>query len=300
MADNEILAAINDVGKRVVSIEKNLKSCCTKEDMNKMTKEIRTEIQNNTQRIDKLFELRKADGPSLIKKVEKIVDQHIASKKAGNGILTPTAAEDSLRQAFLSSRRSVRLWPIPPGATEIGQVRSFFYTILNVPQDVANTIQIESVQRLAQPRRSKITNEVLVRFCTAQDRDTIQSYAVNLAGIEGKAGLRIDVPDHLRGVFRQFEAHAALLKQKFGSVKRSIKFDDTQQSFCMDVKLSTTGWHRISHKEIQSVPATKSNGGTIDDNQDNPGAASEKKRILMQEEDPDCPVVVESEDERSE
>ena len=69
MADNEILAAINDVGKSVVAMEKQLQNCCTKQDLSIMTREIRAEVQANTNRIDQLFEMRKED-----KKLEQIVD----------------------------------------------------------------------------------------------------------------------------------------------------------------------------------------------------------------------------------
>ena len=80
MADNEILAAINDVGKSVVAMEKQLKNCCTKEDMSTMTKEIRQEVRTNRQRIDKLFDMHKEDSIKLTRKVESIVNKHIANK----------------------------------------------------------------------------------------------------------------------------------------------------------------------------------------------------------------------------
>ena len=216
MADNEILAAINDVGKSVVAMEKQLKNCCTKEDMSKMTKEIRGEVLKNSQRIDTLFEMRKNDAPLLAKRVEMIVDRHIAKKGNGRGALS---SEEPFEQDYLLSRRSVRLWPIPAGINLEEQVRQFFYTILSIPEAVSKTIGIDSVQRMVQPRRSKITGEVLVRFTSTQDRDTVQSYAPNLAGIEGKAGLRLDIPEHLRGTFRQFESLAALLRRRHGQVK---------------------------------------------------------------------------------
>ena len=297
MADNEILSAINDIGKSVVSMEKQLKQCCTKEDMTKMAREIRTEVQSNSKRIDKLFEMRKSDGAELAKKVEKIVDQRLNDRKMGGaGAMSPH--EEAYQHAFLKSRRSTRLWPIPQSLNTEESVREFFYTILSVPQSISKNVKIESVERVVQPRRSKISNEVLVRFQTTHDRDTIQSYAANLAGIDGKAGLRIDVPDHLRGVFRQFEAHAALLKQKYGAVKRSIKFDDAQQSFCMDVKLETTGWHRIDHQEIRKAAAL-SKASQPPNDLPATGADQEKKKILMMPETPEDPIIV-SDEEASE
>lgn len=298
MADNEIMAAISDICKSMVSMEKQLKNCCTKEYMMRMTKEIRSEVQNNTQRIDKLFDLRKNDSVALNKTVERIVGQSLAARRGqSKGDLDLTATEEAHQEAFLLSRRSVRLWPIPQGLDLEDQIRTFFYTILNILQEISKSIRIQTVQRLVQPRRSKIVNEVLVRFHSAHDRDTVQSYAVNLAGIDGKAGLRIDVPDHLRGIFRHFEAHAAMLKQRFGSVKRSIKFDDTCQNFCMDVKLDTTAWHRIDHNEVRQAAARSKEAMTKMSSGESEDKAAEKKKILLQTDEAADPVIIESDDD---
>ena len=300
MADGEILAAINDVGKSVVAMEKQLKNCCTKEDLSAMTKEIKNEVQRNTSRIDQLFEMRKSDA----KRVEQLVDKHIKSRKdAEQGFASLSSAEESLQQDYLQSRRSVRLWPILAGNNVEEQVRSFFYQVLSVPSDVSKNVRIESAERIVQPRRSKITGEVLVWFGTAQDRDTIQSYAANLAGIDGKAGLRLDVPDHLRGVFRMFEVHATLLKKRYGSVKRSIKFDDLSQSFCMDVKLETTGWHRIDSTQIRKAfQKNVMNNVQAGETNTEERTAEFKKVLLCNDDgsDSDEPVVIASDDNQSE
>ena len=296
MADNEILAAINDVGKSVVAMEKQLKNCCTKEDMSKMTKEIRGEVLKNSQRIDTLFEMRKNDAPLLAKRVEMIVDRHIAKKGNGRGALS---SEEPFEQDYLLSRRSVRLWPIPAGINLEEQVRQFFYTILSIPEAVSKTIGIDSVQRMVQPRRSKITGEVLVRFTSTQDRDTVQSYAPNLAGIEGKAGLRLDIPEHLRGTFRQFESLAALLRRRHGQVKRSIKFEDIGQTLCMDVKLNTTGWHRLTVDDVREALSRPGLKNLNQPEMSSKSSQDERKLILMQDQDlsSEDPIIVGSDDE---
>ena len=82
---------------------------------------------------------------------------------------------------------------------------------------------------------------------------SVQSYAVNLQTLGGKAGIRMDVPEHLRGTFKLFEAHGGKLKeQNPGGLKRSIKYDDTTMSICMDVRLPNwTMWHRISANQMR-------------------------------------------------
>ena len=125
----------------------------------------------------------------------------------------------------------------------------------------------------------------------------LQSYASNLASVQGKAGIRLEVPDFLRGLFRQYESHAATLRSKFGQVKRAIRFDDVEQSLYMDVKLDSTDWHRISASDIRKVhAAAKCNPRP-------PRASakdeSERNKILLFEERPECYQVVSDEDEFS-
>ena len=79
----------------------------------------------------------------------------------------------------------------------------------------------------------------------------------------------MELPDHLKGLFRQFENHAPVLREIHGPTKRSIKFDDVTESLCMDIKLQSTGWHRltkdmmneISRRQPRRAPLT-SEGGT--------------------------------------
>lgn len=66
--------------------------------------------------------------------------------------------------------------------------------------------------------------------------------------------------DHLRGVFRQFESHAAALREIHGNVKRAVRFDDVNQSLIMDIKLDDTAWHRITAEEMANVTRQKKSG----------------------------------------
>ena len=71
----------------------------------------------------------------------------------------------------------------------------------------------------------------------------------------------MDVPENLRGTFKLFEAHGGKLKeQNPGGLKRSIKYDDTTMSICMDVRLSNrTRWHRISANQMREIAARSTN-----------------------------------------
>ena len=72
-------------------------------------------------------------------------------------------------------------------------------------------------------------------------RDRIASYARNLSpfssGGKPTAGLRLDVPTHLKGVYKALMQYGYALKVKHGDgLKRNVRFDDMEQTMCMDVK----------------------------------------------------------------
>ena len=159
-------------------------------------------------------------------------------------------------------------------------VKDFLHNKLKIPPPVTDGLVFEKVEKLSQTRRSKIQDEVLVMLESSQRRDVIQSYAPNLAPIQGQAGLRIDVPDFLRGLFRLFEAHAAALRAQFGPIKRAIRFDDVDHSLYMDVKLENTDWHRISAQEMRDIEDRKKKGGTSPSGI-SVSAAADKRKILL-------------------
>ena len=272
MAENQILEAIKGIKTSVNSMEKQMKTFSTKADLDSLfgeIKEVRGSVNANTGRIEKLFQLRKEDENNISKKVEEILDGR-----------TNTNGHGGHETRFLESRRSVRLWPVSSRSDLEEAVRHFLVSVLRVPADTANNLPIELVKKQDQMRRSKIHDEVLVRFTTSQARDVVQSYAVNLSEAGGTAGLRLDVPDHLRGLFRLFEVHAAALRDRYGTVKRAIRFDDTEMSLYMDVKLGHTGWHRISGAEMRGMAAAGKAAKTSRTN--DPKMAKEKREILLQ------------------
>ena len=150
---------------------------------------------------------------------------------------------------------------------------------LSMPDQAVQNAGIEHVERLQQPRRSKIEDEVLVRFRTSQTRDIVQSYAISLAQSAGRAGLRLEVPNHLRSLFRRFESHGADLRAKHGVVKRAIRFDDTNMSLYMDVRLEDTQWHRITEEDMAAITERRRRGDHGQRNGANCG--QERKKILL-------------------
>ena len=212
--------------------------------------------------------------------------------RAGSGKMT--AQKEAL---YLQARRIVLIWPVQTGGDLETASRDFLSQILGVPVTLSRAIKIEHVERKQQARRSKIHDEVAIRFESTRDRDAIQSYAVNLATAGGNAGVRLDVPDYLRGLFRRFEAHAAALKEKYDVVKRAIRFDDTNHCLYMDVKLPHTNWQRITAEEIEELGRRKISVDLSAEAIRSGSIGKEKRDVLMieSEEAVQYPVVPASE-----
>ena len=148
-----------------------------------------------------------------------------------------------------------------------------------MPEQVVSGLVLEKITRLQQPRRSKVHSEVLVRMSSHNSRDVVQSYAANLASANGNAGLRLEVPEHLLSLFRRFESHAANLREAYGQIKRSIRFDDTNRSLCMDVKLPSTGWHRIDKDCMAQIVRSRNSQSGVQGTQG--GKAREEMRKIL-------------------
>ena len=82
---------------------------------------------------------------------------------------------------------------------------------------------------------------MIVIFQCIEDRDTVYTYVRNLAKMAGKAGIRLEIPEHLRIDFRLLETHGSTVRSVMGeNTRRSIRFNDVDLSLVLNVK---TGEH---------------------------------------------------------
>ena len=95
--------------------------------------------------------------------------------------------------------------------------------------------------------RKGIANQVLVTFSTVGDRDKVKALAVNLAS-DREAGLQLEPPDHLRSHYLTFQSLAYNLKTRNPSLKRNIKFCDSDMSLEMDYTIGD-GWRTIGYED---------------------------------------------------
>ena len=132
---------------------------------------------------------------------------------------------------------------------------SFLRENLSVPESEIGDDLIMDVRKIANRKRNAATvqDEAIITFDSVQTRDIVASYASNLStwrlnnkGVN--AGLRLEVPDHLCGVFRVLERHAHNLKSQNPYFRRSIKYDDVELSLVLDYCTEINGkWERVNY-----------------------------------------------------
>ena len=98
--------------------------------------------------------------------------------------------------------------------------------------------------------------EVCVRFKETDDRDFVASRVVNLGGLvkedgKPKAGIRIDVPNHLLSIFKDLNNYAYNVRKTHSKkAKMHIKYDDINMSLVLELKLPhSENWLKISPKK---------------------------------------------------
>ena len=188
--DRSIRDMLTDMNKRLLTMP-------TSADLEKMDRDIRNDIMANAQGIralDDRFTKYREEVPDMIRSEvnRAITEQHEA-----------TAADSAQSQNYMICRRSIRMWPVTDSGKGItGATRSFMKNELKMDQSTISKMSIEMVRELGEQPGARIKNEVLVCFMSVDDRDIVYGHAKNLAGNGGKAGIRMEIPEHLRADFR--------------------------------------------------------------------------------------------------
>ena len=129
--------------------------------------------------------------------------------------------------------------------------------ILEMDPRMLIKMPIELVTETSRQPRSKIHDEVIVQFTKVEDRDVVYAYAGNLAKQNGKAGIRLEIPEHLRADFRMLESHGNAVRAAIGQgVRRSIRFDDAERNLILNIRLEE-GEPWISVDVMQAREAKK-------------------------------------------
>ena len=189
--DSNVLEAIVGIQGSLNSINERLKNAPSKDDLTQVEISIGERISANSRRLTRLEAQCQRDKTEVRKHVEHLVTSRISEIRS-SGLLTSTY-EEKRNAAYMLARRSMRIWPVEEEPALIEACRNFFKRCLLVPQSTYDNIVIESAVRLEQGRRSKIEKEVKIAFENQRERDIIQSYALNLANLNGRAGIRLSL-----------------------------------------------------------------------------------------------------------
>ena len=132
--------------------------------------------------------------------------------------------------------------------------------ILDMEVSVINRISIEAAVTTQQLPRSKIKEEILVHFHSSEERDVVYAHAKNLARHEGKAGIRLEIPQHLKHEFKLLEGHGNMIRTMYSNgVKRSIRFDDSEYSLVLNVRLAADDpWVSVSVAQAKETKRLRS------------------------------------------
>ena len=209
-------------------------------------------IHENTREIHGINQ-RLEQQAVAVTKLEQDLDKH---KKYGASNTAEQMRNEAREEKYLRARRSLRIWPVSVKQDEQPEVcvRRFFIMCMKVPANLTREVNIESVRMAVRGKENnRITDEYIVTFREAEDRDAIKSYASGLADSQGLAGLRLELPEFLKGSSRILEEHGFAVRQLYGKeTKRNIKFDDRNRDLMIDIKLpGSTKWHNVTVEQAK-------------------------------------------------
>ena len=136
-------------------------------------------------------------------------------------------------------------------------LQAFLRNKMKIPTHDLKENEILSVRRMrgVRGRGKQPVGEVVVVFVDVETRDRVCSYARNLApfvDVDGQptAGVRMYVPAHLGGVHKTLLQYGFNMRERYGrDFKRNIRFDDSEHSLCIDIRLpgKDSKWVSVSH-----------------------------------------------------
>lgn len=248
-----------EIMRGIHAISAKFDTLATRADLANVEKDLRNQITESSRGLQRKIQ----DNTRNITQIQKDITEHketlqqlqqeVDRNKNLQPQTGPKVRADQRKAKYLRARRSIRIWPIETEETATDEdVRDFFHHKMRVPASLANEVTLDVVRPAPRGHpRSKVHNEYVVAFGDQEGRDAIKAYANKLAEWNGQAGLRLEVPDHLKGSYKILEQHANTLRNLYGTgVKRNIKFDDRNDNLMLDVKLPTgPKWHNITIKQ---------------------------------------------------
>ena len=162
-----------------------------------------------------------------------------------SGGLTPRQEE-----AYWQHRRALKVWPCLGEDAPAG-LKAFLMKKLRFSEAAIRELGPIQVSRAKDPRGKK-RHEAICTFETKEARDTVKRAGINLAKEGQEAGMSIHVPGFLLDDFYLLQSVGWSIKESTPNTRRSIKFDDSNMSLMIDVKIGDT-WKRIKPEEAKKA-----------------------------------------------
>ena len=155
-------------------------------------------------------------------------------------------------ERYWEARRSLRLWPVP-GDDLPAAVMDFLSERLRCPRGKVSTADFETERVIARPD-SSAQDQVIVRFISVRLRDEIKSLGKNLGGLDKTVGMQLEPPDYLRSQYQAFQKLAYQMKKKSPTLRRNIKFYDSELCLSMDILQKPGGeWRTILYDDARTI-----------------------------------------------
>ena len=153
---------------------------------------------------------------------------------------------DRREREYWSARRALRIRPIPEGVDESEGSLCFFRDKLRLDEATIKCLGEMRFERMPHGPKSKYRREILIRFNSVEARDVVRSAASNLAGQGPDVGIRLEVPNSLKGAMKALQTLSYDIRMKHPSSRRNILFDDESMDLVLDFSLGQgKPWKRI-------------------------------------------------------
>ena len=260
----------NNFGKDLKEVKEDLKS--TRREMGDKVETIAVklaaqendvaDLQRSVMRLEEKERNSAAWWKDEANKLKQDLAKHFENSSQGAGVASEETRDDCSmtpqERSFYKARRSIQLWPIEGLNTEQVWISTgdFLHDILEISESDMNHHMIENISRIENKRRpgiSLVNQEVVVTFKNAAARDTVLRASSKLTKMKDEAGkptagVRLHIPNNLRGVFTLLERYGHFMRQRHGKgTKTHIKFDESELSLFTSVKLpGEEEWARIT------------------------------------------------------
>ena len=115
-------------------------------------------------------------------------------------------------------------------------------------------LEIEDITYTRVVPRSKIWNEVLVRFGTVSERDEVISGAVNLKDAQVEAGVWLEIPDHLQADFKVLIQYGNDARRHYGNdVRRLVRFFKEEYGLVLHLGLPLGQWLKVTPNKAREL-----------------------------------------------